>query len=49
MVKQFKGVGKRAERGNENNLQSSPAADNRPVGADAMELKVLGFLGVCFS
>lgn len=25
MVKQFKGIGKRAERGNENNIQSRPA------------------------
>lgn len=46
MAKQFKGIGKRAERGNENNILSRSAADNRPMGADAMQLNVLGFLGV---
>ena len=32
-----------AERGNENNIQSRPAADNRPVGADQCSLRFWDF------
>ena len=45
-MKQFKGIGKRAERGNENNIQSRPAADSRPAGADQCSFRFWDFRGV---